>query len=157
MSHDDRTLLREMRALVLVLVAGLAGCQFGPSSGSLHYEGADPMGGFSGDVSAWDCHGSFSDGYPGQVWFGGTNRGDVISLLPEPGDWAYVTKSVHVLTRGGVFEVDRSTCRAYDVRKWFDGKKHLHVVVVLDDCKTADGVRVQGSVRSDLCYVDRPR
>jgi hypothetical protein len=159
MSHDDRTLLREMRApaILLVLVAGLGGCKFGPSSGSLHYEGSDPMGPFSGDVSAWDCHGSFVNGSLGDVYFGGTHKGDLISLLPDLGDRAAATQSVHVLTRGGGWELDRSTCRTYDVRKWLDGGKHLHVVVVLDGCTSRDGVRVEGSVRSDACYVDRPR
>jgi hypothetical protein len=142
--------------ILLILVAGLGGCQFGPSSGRLHYEGSDPMGPFSGDVSAWDCHGSFMNGAIGDVYFGGTHRGDVISLLPDLGGRASSTQSVHVLTRGGGWELDRSTCRTYDVRKWLEGGK-LHVVVVLGGCTSRDGVRVEGRVRSDACYVDRPR
>jgi hypothetical protein len=158
MSHGDPSPnLARVRprwaALSLVLVAGLAGCHkyelaFGPSSGSMHFEGSDPMGTFSGDVSAWDCHARFVDGDT-SVSFGGTRRNDVISLL--------YNGSIHVSVRGGGWTVDRSMCRAFDVRKWFDAEKHLHVVVELADCTSRGGVRVQGSVRSDACYVDRPR
>ena len=142
------TLLHEMRApaILLILVAGVVGCQFGPSSGSLHYEGSDPIGAFSGDVSAWDCEGRFEQGST-QVYFSGTRRGDLINLGDEG-------QYVAVATRGGSWTMDRSACRAYDVRKWLDADKHLHVVVVVD-CTSA-GVRVQGSVRSDACYVQRP-
>ena len=105
------------------------------------------MGPFSGDVSAWDCQGSFEQGGATNVFFGGTRKGDVIMLGDYP-------QSIHVSTRGGGWTLARSACRTLDVRKWFD-EKHLHVVVVVD-CTSAEGVRVQGSVRSDACYVRRP-
>jgi hypothetical protein len=144
-------------AILLILVAGLVGCQFGPSSGSLHYEGSDPMGPFSGEVSAWDCHASFVNGALGEVYFAGMRRGDLISLVPDLVDPTYPTQSVHVLTRGGGWELDRSTCRTFDVRKWLDGDMHVHVVVVLGDCTSRNGGRVQGRVQSDACSVARPR
>ncbi len=131
-------------SLALILVAGLEGCN---SFGSLHYEGSDPMGAFSGDVSAWGCEGRFERGAT-RIHFGGTRRGDLIGLGD---DGKYIT----VLTRGGSWTLERWACRAWDVRDWFDAEKHLHVVVLVD-CTSAEGVRVKGSVRSDACHVNRP-
>ncbi len=135
-------------SLALILVAGLVGCAFGPSSGSLHFAGSDPMGAFSGDVSPGDCLGWFQEGST-HVGFGGTRKADLINVGD---DGQHVTVSTH----GGRWMLERSACRAFDVRKWFDAEKHLHVVVLVD-CTSAEGVRVQGSVRSDACYIMRPR
>jgi len=148
-------LLCEMRALaifLLLLVVGLVECKkyefaFGPSSGSVHFEGSDPMGAFSGDVSAWNCQGRFAEEST-SVYFSGTRRSDMIGVGDDGG-------SVNVRTRGGEWTLERSACRAFDVRKWFDAEKHFHVLVLVD-CTSAEGVRVQGSVRSDACYIKRP-
>jgi len=149
-AFSGAVLIWEMRAAaILILVAGPAGCAvesvFDQSSGSLHFEGSDPMGAFSGDVKALSCSGRFTGGGGTSVGFGGTGR---IAVLDG---------SVHVSTHGGGgWSVDRSRCGVFEVHKWFDAEKHLHVVVVLDDCTTPDGVRVWGKVRSDACEIMRP-
>jgi hypothetical protein len=132
-------------SLVLILVASLVGCR---SSGSLHFEGSDPMGTFSGNVGGWHCHARFVNGTT-RVYFYTHHRGDQIDLDDDG-------QQVHVETQGQNWKLERSECRAFDIRKWFDAKEHLHVVVQLVDCTSPDGVRVEGSLRSDACDVERP-
>lgn len=105
------------------------------------------MGAFSGDISAVGCSSRFNGGLL-DVLFGGEGRYDSIGLHADP-------ESVVVVTAGGGWAAKRSECRAFDVRKWFDAEQHLHVVALVD-CTSAEGVHVQGSVRSDACYVSRP-
>jgi hypothetical protein len=145
------TLLRELRiaAILLILVAGLIGCDlaFGPASGSVHFEGTDPMGAFSGYISAVRCSSHFEGALP-YVLFSGERRNDAIGVHADP-------ESVIILTAGGGWTLKRSECRAFDIRNSFDAEKRLHVAVLVD-CTSAEGVHVQGSVRSDACYVRRP-
>ena len=145
----------------LVLIGGLTACNrwdfLGPSSGSMHFEGVDPMGTFSGEVPALDCQGRFV-GESLQINFSGNGRGksiffveDGVELIGKDNDGRWVSVS----TTGASWRLHRSECNTFDVRKWFDNDKHLHVVVQVD-C-TTQGVHVRGSVSSDRCHIERPR
>jgi hypothetical protein len=136
-------------AILLILVTNLAGCRFVDSnaSGRLQFEGSDPMGAFSGELGAFDCSARFSAGALRVAFsLGGRENVLVVGVGRE---------YVHVRTRGADWDLERSACLAYDVRTWFDVEKHLHVIVAVD-CTSAEGVHVQGSVRSDGCHVIRP-
>ncbi len=132
-------------AAVLLLVAGLSGCVFGQASasGSLHFEGADRMGRFSGEVTAWNCQGSLK---PTGVIIQGA-RGDVIDTGTEAHPFVIVS------TKGASWTLRPSDCRALDLRLWFDADNHQHVALRVD-C-TTEGVHVAGSVRSE-CSFKRP-
>ena len=130
-------------AAVLFLVAGLSGCM--SVSGSLHFEGSDPVGPFSGDVNPTYCNAWFERGNT-NVFFARGRLSDVIDPTPD---------GITVSTRGARWTLRSSACRAFDFRHWFDGEKHLHVVIAVD-CTSDEGVHVHGSVYSPACDVDRP-
>jgi hypothetical protein len=135
-------------AMALLTIA-LSACITSPSLGGFHYEGADPIGRFSGDVTATGCYASFNSDGGLHVLFMGTVRRDWIGL-DDLGD------AVNVSANGVTWTLSRHACDVFEVQRWLDEKKAAHAVVRVD-CTAPTGVHVQGTVHSDDCFVQRPR
>ncbi len=115
--------------------------QLGPSSGSFHFDGSDPMGAFSGEVSAYTCTGRFV-GESLQVMFGGDTRkwislegrGDGPARKGDDERW------ISVVVRGVERKLFPSRGTTFDVRQWLDDDKQVHAHARVD-CTSERGRR----------------
>ncbi len=139
-------------ALVLVLGVApvLAACT--NASGTMFYESNDAFGALSGSVSSGNCKAQVdSPGPDADTWILFTIHHSpqmgAVHLSSHAG-----AQTVSVTAQGTGWTVSPETCSVYDVKQWWDEKKHLHVMIRLD-CTTPKGAHIHGTVESDDCLV----
>jgi hypothetical protein len=170
--------MQSVSAGVLATVAlNLAGCAAWNASGKVDYAGKTVLGAFERSATVEYCRARLTSGpdvagmfilNPHRFFFGYTRgsilfdgpverpRGSVIrSSAPSSDDRPVEEPPASRETIGfgaesGVFrQVSREQCSVFDVRRWMDERKQLHVSIHLD-C-TSDDVHVQGTAISDDC------
>jgi hypothetical protein len=137
----------------------LAGCAATGATGQIDYAGTAALGDFHRSVGVAYCRAQIDSASSISGFFALDSRrlrfghargslGFAGALSPAPD--ASAKETIILATESGlsrVFTADQ--CASFDIRKWIDPERRLHVSIVLD-CKT-DDLQVRGSVESSAC------
>src|SRR5262249_23504877 len=122
------------------------------ASGTMFYESTDPFGALSGSVSSGNCRAQVDSPAPAPdisipLTIHHSPQMGAVHLSAQAGG-----QTVSVTAQGTGWTVSPEMCSTYDVKKWWDDKKRLHVTIRLD-CRTPKGAHIHGTVESDDCLV----